>query len=226
MIRHATPPTSGPLRRTYSANENAGDTTQIRGTMNPTQARTRSPVSSRVLWLAATLTVRLRRPCGARIATITSVAATTSAFAIHGFMRSARVSCRSARDPCRNLGGGPKRLEHDTVSLGQLEQCRCLFFGRVRVDFESQAYRHEPDRRVLRHSKRPAEIQIALRQDLRSSEIDADGSGDRPKRHAGTGDQGFQEHVAGARRGPVTTCCGMKSGFDQRLPGFDLARQT
>src|SRR5258705_11177555 len=33
-----------------------------------------------------TLTRRLSRPCGARMAIITAVAATTTAFAIHGFM--------------------------------------------------------------------------------------------------------------------------------------------
>src|SRR6185436_14167212 len=86
MTKHVTPPTSGPFLSGYSANENAGDTTQIRGAKNPTQARTKSPVSSGVLWLAATLTLRLRRPCGARMTTSTSVAASTSAFATHGFM--------------------------------------------------------------------------------------------------------------------------------------------
>lgn len=34
----------------------------------------------------ATLTIRLRRPCGARMAIITTVPARTSAFAIHRFM--------------------------------------------------------------------------------------------------------------------------------------------
>src|SRR5262245_65637312 len=86
MTKHVTPPTSGPFLSGYSANENADDTTQIRGTKNPTQARTKSPVSSGVLWLATTLTLRLRRPCGARMTTITSVPASTSAFATHGFM--------------------------------------------------------------------------------------------------------------------------------------------
>src|SRR5438094_2908379 len=86
-----TPGMSGPLRSGYSANQNAGDATQIRGTKNPTHARTRSPVSSGVLWLLATLTLRLRRPCGARMAIITTVAASTSAFAIHGFMANHRL---------------------------------------------------------------------------------------------------------------------------------------
>src|SRR2546426_8620552 len=81
-----TPKMSGPLRSGYSAKENAGDAIQIRGTKNATQARTKRPVSSGVLWLLATLTLRLRRPCGARMAIITTVAARTTAFAIHGFM--------------------------------------------------------------------------------------------------------------------------------------------
>src|SRR6267378_6188414 len=81
-----TPKMSGPLRSGYSAKENAGDAIQIRGTKNATHARTKRPVSSGVLWLLATLTLRLRRPCGARMASITAVAARTTAFAIHGFM--------------------------------------------------------------------------------------------------------------------------------------------
>src|SRR5436305_14634162 len=82
---------SSPAASEYSANENAGDATQIRGTRNPTQANTKRPVSSGVLWLVATLTIRLRRPCGARMAIITSVPASTSAFAIHGFMAEHRT---------------------------------------------------------------------------------------------------------------------------------------
>src|SRR5229473_5790498 len=81
-----TPKMSGPLRSGYSANENAGDAIQIRGTKNPTHAITKRPASSGVLLLLATLTLRLRRPCGARMAIITTVPASTTAFAIHGFM--------------------------------------------------------------------------------------------------------------------------------------------
>src|SRR4029450_13337291 len=93
MTKHVTPPTSRPLLSWYSANENAGDTTQIRGTKNPTQARTKSAVSSDVLSLTATLTLRLRRPCGARMTTITSVAVSTSVRAIHVFMAEHRPVC-------------------------------------------------------------------------------------------------------------------------------------
>jgi hypothetical protein len=46
---HVTPATSEPFLSGYSANLNAGDRTQIRGTTDPTQARTKSPVSSGVL---------------------------------------------------------------------------------------------------------------------------------------------------------------------------------
>src|SRR5438128_1207245 len=86
ITKHITPATSGPVRSEYSANQNAGDATQIRGTKNPTHARTKRRVSSGVLWLLATLTLRLRWPCGARMAIITAVAASTIAFAIHGFI--------------------------------------------------------------------------------------------------------------------------------------------
>src|SRR5579872_3188404 len=63
-----------------------GRSDQFRGTKNPTQARTRMPVSSGVLWLVATLTLRLWRPGGARMAMITTVLASASASAIHGLM--------------------------------------------------------------------------------------------------------------------------------------------
>ena len=45
IARHITPATSGPVCSGYSANENAGDAIQIRGTKNPTHARTKRPVS-------------------------------------------------------------------------------------------------------------------------------------------------------------------------------------
>src|SRR4029453_17380277 len=114
MTKHVTPPTSGPFLSGYSANENAGDTTQIRGTKNPTQARTKSPVSSGVFRLAATLTLRLRRPCGARMTTITSVAASTSAFATHGFMAEHRpVSHRTAACLPAPASKHPSQPVHD-----------------------------------------------------------------------------------------------------------------
>src|SRR6476659_2940452 len=85
-MKHNTPVIRGPRVSGDSANESTGDTTQIRGTKKPTHARTNRPVSRRVLWLLATLTLRLRRPCGARMASIVKVAASITAFAIHGFM--------------------------------------------------------------------------------------------------------------------------------------------
>src|SRR4029079_6838307 len=86
ITKHMTPAASGTVCSEYSAKRNTGDATQIRGTKNPIHARTRRPVSSGVLWLLAVLTLRLRRPCGARMAIITTVAASTTAFATHGFM--------------------------------------------------------------------------------------------------------------------------------------------
>jgi hypothetical protein len=65
---------------------NAGDAIQTRGTRNPSQARPRRTVSVVFLRLLTTLTVRLRRPCGARTAIITTVAARMVALAIQGFM--------------------------------------------------------------------------------------------------------------------------------------------
>src|SRR5207244_2071117 len=84
---------------------------------NPTHARTKMPVSSGVLWLLATLTLRLRWPCGARMAIITTVAASTTAFAIHGFMAnhlslsSSRLRCRQGVCPANGLGVQPGRDE-------------------------------------------------------------------------------------------------------------------
>src|SRR5436309_14292540 len=109
---------SGPLRSGYSANENAGDATQISGMKNPTHARTRRPVSSGVLWLLATLTLRLRRPCGARMAIITAVPASTTALAIHGFMAKHRSLFR---DP-PNVGVQPRRVL-------RADGCNALFGG-------------------------------------------------------------------------------------------------
>src|SRR5712691_8552817 len=77
---------SGPMRSGYSANENAGEATQISGTKNPSHARVRRMISCLPLRSFTTLTPRLRRPCGARMTTITMVATRITAFAIHGFM--------------------------------------------------------------------------------------------------------------------------------------------
>lgn len=58
------------------------------GTKNPTHARTKRSVSRWLLWLRATLALRLRRPCGARITIITTVARSITVFAIDGFIAS------------------------------------------------------------------------------------------------------------------------------------------
>ena len=74
------------MRSGYSARENNGETIQTRGTENPSIARTSRITSSRPLRSVTTVTPRLRWPCGARIATITTLAARITAFAIHGFI--------------------------------------------------------------------------------------------------------------------------------------------
>src|SRR5678815_605827 len=73
-------------RSGYSANENAGEATQTSGTKKPSHARVRRTTSCLPLRFFTTLTPRLRWPCGARMATITMLAARITAFAIHGFI--------------------------------------------------------------------------------------------------------------------------------------------
>src|SRR5262245_51604239 len=78
------PAKSGTGRSGYSAKENTGDATQKSGTRKPIQARI-SRITSRVpLRLFTVLTARLRFPCGARIAIITTLAERMTAFAIQG----------------------------------------------------------------------------------------------------------------------------------------------
>ena len=66
----------------------------------------------------------------------------------------------------------------------------------------------EPHRRLLAHPEGAAEIEVALGFHRAGPHIDADGGGDRAQGHAGTGDQGLEQHVAGARPGPVATVDG------------------
>src|SRR5689334_3119071 len=72
-------------RSGYSANANTGDATQMSGTKKPNQASVRRAISSGPFWLFTTLTERLRWPCGARMMTMTILAARMTAFANHGF---------------------------------------------------------------------------------------------------------------------------------------------
>ena len=50
-----------------------------------------------------------------------------------------------------------------------------------------------------------------------------DGGGDRLQRDAGAGDQGFQQHVAGAQLEAGAAGGGMEAGDRQRAAGLDLA---
>jgi hypothetical protein len=69
----------------YSANENAGDATQIRGTKNPAQAGAKGR-SLAAFYGCGDIDNSTPFPCGARMAIITTVLVSTSAFAIHGFI--------------------------------------------------------------------------------------------------------------------------------------------
>src|SRR4029450_6513955 len=89
--RHKTPAPNGQGRSEYWANEKTGDTTHSKGTRNPIHASVSKAASRGPLQLRATLTPRLRRPCGARITTITTLAARITALAIQGFMISGHL---------------------------------------------------------------------------------------------------------------------------------------
>jgi hypothetical protein len=70
----------------YSAHENSGDTTQISGTTKPSMAKERTTTSNVPFLFFTIVTVRLRWPCGARIAMSRTLAAMITAFAYHGFI--------------------------------------------------------------------------------------------------------------------------------------------
>src|SRR5205085_8796356 len=67
-------------------NASTGVAIQISGRKNATQAMVRRTISRGPLRLFTTGTARLRCPCGARMTTITMLAARTTAFANQGFM--------------------------------------------------------------------------------------------------------------------------------------------
>src|SRR2546423_2551662 len=104
--RHTTPAPNGQGRSEYSANEKTGDTTQINGTRNPIHARVSRATSRGPLQFRATLTPRLRRPWGARMTTITTLAVRMTVFAIQGVMIDQRRS-RDGRAPPRRLPPSP-----------------------------------------------------------------------------------------------------------------------
>src|SRR5262245_63268128 len=101
------PATSGVGRSEYSAKENVGATTQRRGTRKPIHASVSRTTSRVLLLLLTVLTARLRFPCGARMAIMTTLAARMTAFAIQGFIVEYQRPCSPASIPSDfHYGGG------------------------------------------------------------------------------------------------------------------------
>ena len=80
------------------------------------------------------------------------------------------------------------------------------------------------DRRFLVDAERAAEIEIAFgRHGARTSALMAERGRDRLERHAGTGDQRLQQHVAGAKLHARTAGGRMQARDGERAAGLDLA---
>src|SRR5258708_12024517 len=76
-----------------------------------------------------------------------------------------------------------ERLKNDAVSLGQLDELLDLFRGRGSIDRERQPDLREPYWSVLGNAQRPTEVEVALRGNGRTRELDAHGGGDRRDPH-------------------------------------------
>jgi hypothetical protein len=90
-----------------------------------------------------------------------------------------------------------ERLIDHAVALGQPEQRRDLLVAGVGVEIEAQADGGKPDRRVLAHGQRPAEVQVAFGVHGSAGDGDLQRGGHGPKRDPRAGDKCLQEHVPG-----------------------------
>src|SRR4051812_12288957 len=70
------------------------------------------------------------------------------------------------------------RLVDHAIPLGQLEQLVELVLGRVGLDVEAQADLRKADRRVLGHTERAAEVEVAFCRHPPGLERDVDRGGD------------------------------------------------
>jgi hypothetical protein len=119
-----------------------------------------------------------------------------------------------------------ERLIHDAVTLRQLQQRRNLLGGGIGIERDIQPDRAEADTRVLRHTKRPAKIQIAFGRDRRVAQLDADCRRHSVQCHTGARHERFEQHVARAGQRAIAARRRVQPCFHQRTPGLDAARDT
>src|SRR5205085_10261782 len=110
-------------------------------------------------------------------------------------LRQAPLSTLHPLELYRDRRAAPECLIDHAIALGELEQLIKLVLRRLALDVEAKSNGREADRHRLVDPERAAKIDIALRRHLGGLEPDTKRSRDRIERHAGTGDQRFEQHV-------------------------------
>ena len=122
--------------------------------------------------------------------------------------------------------GIAERLVDHAVALGELEQGGALFGGDGAFEIEEQADVLEAHGGFAVHAQGAAEIEIAFGADRCSGEGNFKGGGDGIERDAGAGDEGLQQHVAGAGVKARAAGGGMEARFDHGLGGGNRTGDT
>ena len=115
------------------------------------------------------------------------------------------------------------RLEHHAIAFGELHQRIDPLLRLVRLEFEGQADRPEADRRILGDAQRAAEVEVAFGRNGRAVELELQRGRHGLQRHAGAGDQRFEQHVAGAKLHSRAAGRRMQAGDRDGASGLDLA---
>src|SRR5436190_12783985 len=112
------------------------------------------------------------------------------------------------------------RLEHDAVALGQFDQLCEPGVVSVVLDVERQPDRPETHRNVaiFGHTERAAEIEVSLGTDG-PAHLDAERGRDGAHRHAGTGNERLEQHVARAGEHACAAGGWMQPGLRKRPAG-------
>src|ERR1700720_2682250 len=116
-----------------------------------------------------------------------------------------------------------ERLVDDAVTLRELEQLIELVLGGIGVHLEAQANLRKADGRVLRHSERTAEIEIAFGGHHAGFKRNVERGRNRLQGDAGTRHQRLEQHVPGTQLEAGAAGRGVKPGNGQRPAGLDLA---
>src|SRR6185436_13637819 len=122
----------------------------------------------------------------------------------------------------RNLRAVLDGLVDHAIAFGEFQQQIELVLRRVGADLEAQTDFLETDRGFLVDAERAAKIQIALGDNGAAVKRHFDGGGNRFQRDAGAGDEGFQQHVAGAELQAGAAGGGVQASYRQRAAGLDL----